>query len=255
MKTKKILSRNRQIRTVFIEYTNNILEKSKDGWIYDDTYLPIRIPTYFPLMDYSDFKLIWTKNNKGLLNCFPKSIMKNIGRNFKYILSNQIGFNKEARFGGYLYLVRDKTDSLINNPPIISIKEKTKNEISEINIKYLAKTIAFCKLNNVKVFLIRSPLHSKFTDIENEPKLRELIKSQLLNSEFLDFKDFKLQNYEFGDLDHLNYKGARVFSNFFNKLLDLNLLNKNNKQEFINNEILKLSISEPLNNMVKKKIS
>jgi len=252
LKVKKIISSNRQIKNVFIEFTNNMIEKSIDSWTFDDTYLPIRIPTYFPLMDYSDFRLIWTYNYKGFLNCVPKSILKNIGRNFKYVLCAEKGFNKEAHFGGYLYLVRDKTDSLVNNPPISNLNEKTKSEISEINIKYLVKTIEFCKLNNVKVFLIRSPLHSKYTGNENKIKFRELLRFQLINSEFLDFKDFPLQNYEFGDLEHLNYKGARIFSIFFNNLLDLNLLNKNNKQDFINNEISKLSFSEPSNNVVTK---
>jgi len=252
LKVKKIISSNRQIKNVFIEYSNNAIEKSMELRTFDDTYLPIRIPTYFPLMDYSDFRLIWTNNYKGFLNCLPKSILKNIGWNFKYVLSAEKGFNKEACFGGYLYLVRDKTDSLINNPPTINLKEKTKSEISEINIKYLVKTIEFCKLNNVKVFLIRSPLHSKYTGVENELKYRELLRFQLLNSEFLDFKDFPIQNYEFGDLEHLNYKGARIFSIFFNNLLDLNLLNNNNKQDFINNEISKIPFSEPLNNKVEK---
>jgi len=98
----------------------------------------------------------------------------------------------------------------------------------------------------VKVYLIRSPLHSKYTGIDNELKFKELLHKQLLNPEFLDFKDFPLQNDEFGDLEHLNYKGARIFSIFFNNLLSLNLLNKIDKQDFINNEISKLSFAEPL---------
>lgn len=244
LKVKKIISSNRQVKNIFIEYSNNAIETSMDSWTFDNTYLPIRIPTYLPLMDYSDFRLIWINNYKGFLYCLPKSIIKYIGRNLKYVLFSEKGFIKESRFGGYLYLEKDKTDSLINNPPVTIKKENSKTEISEINIKYLIKTIEFCKSNNVKVFLIRSPLHSRYYGVENEPKYREILHFKLLNTELLDFKDFPIENHEFGDFEHLNFKGARVFSIFFNNLLDLNILNKNNKQDFINNIISKLPLKE-----------
>ena len=44
-------------------------------------------------------------------------------------------------------------------------------------------------------------------------------------------------NSEFGDLEHLNYKGAIVFSNWFSNLLKSGVLEKRNKQEFINAKI------------------
>lgn len=55
--------------------------------------------------------------------------------------------------------------------------------------------------------------------------------------EYLDFSKFPLDNSEFGDLEHLNYKGAKVFSNWFAQLLNKGILEKSNKQELINGEI------------------
>ena len=44
------------------------------------------------------------------------------------------------------------------------------------------------------------------------------------NIKFYDFKDMELPDSCFGDLDHLNYKGAKVFSEYLEK----EILHKNN---------------------------
>lgn len=241
LKIKKIISSNRQITTVFIEYTNKMIEKTFESWIFEDSYLQIRIPTYLPLMGYPDFNLFLTNNRMVFLKSLPKSIMKNIGHNYKHVLFEEKGFIKEARFGGYLFLMRNSVDSLINNAPTSNPDQKTKIPISELHINYLVKIIEFCKLNNVKVYLIRSPLHPKYPGLDNERLFRELPHQQFSNTEFLDFKDFPIQNSGFADLEHLNAKGARVYSIFFNQLLNRNLLDRNDKQEFINKEISEIS--------------
>ncbi|MEI6140831.1 MAG: hypothetical protein WCP85_16290 [Mariniphaga sp.] len=166
--------------------------------------------------------------------------MENIKVNRLNILK-KINIENDHRFGGYFYLIRDKTDSLINSIDIVY--EKKSIEISETNILYLSKIIEFCKSNNVQVYLIRSPLHKKFPGRWNEQEFIQILNSKFSKIEFLDFKDFPLQNHEFGDLGHLNYRGAKVFSVFFNGLLNSGILNRKNKLEYINDEIIKFQIS------------
>jgi len=55
--------------------------------------------------------------------------------------------------------------------------------------------------------------------------------------DFLDFNNFPLNNEEFGDFEHLNYKGAKRFSLWFNELLEKGLLSMENKSEFIISEM------------------
>ena len=250
LKTRKIIANNKQIKVVFIEFTNNQINEGMYYWTWGDMYLSKFFPSYLPLMDFSDLDFLWKKNWKGIITCPPKLYMRNITYNILAALKLK-NIETDNRFGGYTYLVRDKTDSLINIS-LDTIKEKSPSKISETNILYLSKTIEFCLSHNVKVYLIRSPQHPKYPEVRNEQQFKEILFSKFLKIEFLDFKDFPLQNYEFADLEHLNYKGARVFSIFFNNLLDLNLLNKNNKQDFIDNEISKISFSEPLNSNVAK---
>ena len=66
-----------------------------------------------------------------------------------------------------------------------------------------------------------------------------MLKSKFSDTEFLDFSQFQLLNSEFGDLAHLNHKGATKFSIWFNNLLNNGLLEKDNKQKFIDNEMIK----------------
>ena len=51
--------------------------------------------------------------------------------------------------------------------------------------------------------------------------------------ELLDLSEFPLTNDQFGDLEHLNHKGAKVFSQWFDQMLKKDLLLKKNKQEWI----------------------
>ncbi len=110
-------------------------------------------------------------------------------------------------------------------------------KISYYNLKYLTKIITLCKNNNIRVILIRSPQHKKYSGYSNEIKYQEIRKQYFPSIEYIDFSKFPLKNSEFGDLEHLNYKGAAKFSNWFNELLRMNFLEKNNKQDIINEEI------------------
>ena len=115
-----------------------------------------------------------------------------------------------------------------------------------------------------RIYLIIQNLEEATTDLgigSNRPKLKiavppSLLKNWLLpriidssliglnrNIEFidtldyLDFSKFKLENKDFGDLDHLNYKGAKIFSVWFSSILEKGLIEAKEKETFIENEI------------------
>ncbi|MEI7597384.1 MAG: hypothetical protein WCK02_16670 [Bacteroidota bacterium] len=111
---------------------------------------------------------------------------------------------------------------------------------SPISISLLNKVIKECLERNVNVYLIRTPFHSLSSVIQNESQFKILIKSKFKNRIFLDFKDFPLKNNDFADYVHLNFRGAKKVSLFFNSLLKKNLLKTGRPQKLINDEILKL---------------
>ena len=89
--------------------------------------------------------------------------------------------------------------------------------------------------------MVRSPQHKNISR-SNEARLLRIKDEKFNNVEFLDFDKFPLQDDEYQDFGHLNYKGAKVFSQWFNELLKKGLLSKKNKSQFIASEIEKSRI-------------
>lgn len=229
-KTTKIIEQNPSIEVVFVEFTNNQINESMNNWIWDGKYIGHRYINYSPFMDISD-KVILAKNNlTGYFNWTSLSLKSNLDR----ILKQNFAYSESI--GGYLYLERDKTDSLVNAIDNNYSQLKTKG-ISEFNLQYLTRIINFCEEQDKRVILIRSPQHKKYPGYSNELMYQGIRKNRYSSIEYLDFSKFPLTNSEFGDLDHLNTRGAKVFSSWFSKALKNGILLKSDKQSFIDNEI------------------
>jgi hypothetical protein len=201
-------------------------------WIWGDKNMSYRFPKYAPFMKKEEQELLARNNFQNYFLSLSVLLKDNIIRikNNDYYFSNKIG--------GYLWLERNKTDSLIAN---IKNNHKPNNSpsISNKNIEYLNKIVRLCKKEKVNIFLVRSPQHKLYSGRINEDYFRNIKDSLFKEIVFLDFNNFSLNNSEFGDLEHLNHYGAKVFSLWFNKLLKDNLLNKEDKKEFIEIEMRK----------------
>lgn len=225
-KTKKLIEQNPTIKTVFIEFANNQINQAMNDWIWDEKYMSYRFPKYGVFMDVESYKLLANKNPTCLLSSTRNLIKNSIKSTFR-------GFKNQEDIGGYIYLVRDKTDSLLANLPVHAVTKNGTQEISERNLEYLRKTVDFLISKNIKIFLVRSPMHAKYEGYNNEQKFQEILHSRFSDIEFLDFSKFHAADSEFGDLEHLNHKGAAKFSFWLDNLLKNGLLEKVKKQNFI----------------------
>jgi GGDEF domain-containing protein len=99
------------------------------------------------------------------------------------------------------------------------IKKETSSEISEINLKYLKKIVSLCNQSKVKLVFFRTPIHQKLFESYDEKTFQSIRTKQFNSIAFLDFHDFKLENDEYGDFNHLNFKGAKKFSEHFNTIV------------------------------------
>jgi hypothetical protein len=64
-------------------------------------------------------------------------------------------------------------------------------------------------------------------------------KEKFSNIDFLDFNKFPLNDEDFADFGHLNYKGATKFSKWFNTMVNSGLLLNKNKQVLIDQSLSK----------------
>jgi hypothetical protein len=232
IKLNKILESNQDKKVIFLEYSNNNIVSEMNNWIWDDIHILDRYRLYSSFTPYEEAKLLYSKNPKMALLCDVRSVVNNV-----YYIFNLKNIASNKKMGGYIYLVRDKTDSLLQAMTINHDKIQTDSNISNTNIKYLVKIIEMCRKNGNQIFLVRIPLHPKYQRLGNESRYRDILNHELGDVDFLDFKDYHLKDSDYGDLEHLNYRGAKKYSLFFNKLLKSGLLEKADKQKYINQQM------------------
>ncbi|MBJ7879146.1 hypothetical protein [Gelidibacter salicanalis] len=236
-KTKRVIMQNASINVVFVEFTNNQIDESMDDWIWGDKFLSNSYPKYSSFMNADDNLVLFQNNPSAFINALSLSLKTKITKIFENKLK------RSHISGGYLHLEKKLTDSIIKNTERLKHEAiAAQKDISEANLSYLDALIEFCTANNKRVILIRSPQHEKYPGYENENKYVEILQTRYANIEYMDFSNFPLTNNEYADLDHLNYKGAKVFSEWFADLLSNGLLEKKNKQDYIDERIMTKSL-------------
>ena len=231
-KLKKVLENNTQIKTCFVEFTNNNIESKFEKWIWDDQYISNRYPKYFAFMNASDIFLLAKLNTFAILNAQSASLKSN----FLFIKSKKKNYIIENNLGGYLHIDKTVSDSCLRIQNKFIEKIDTIN-IANINLQYLTKIVDLCNNKKVKLFFIRSPTHKNCTGMYNERQYKNVLKKSFSNVEFLDFKNFILPNLNYVDYEHFNYKGASKYSKFFNSLVEDGLLIRRNKQQMIDSAL------------------
>lgn len=229
-KLKKVIEENGHINTVFIEFANNHVDSVMDDWTWGFQKMSFYLPYYSPHMESEDFNLLLEHNSADLLASYSIATRKHLYRIIKgdFYLTDEIG--------DFMGSELSKVDELIAKEDFNSSISKS-HSLSDTNLNYLRKMIDFCRKNNTKVFLIRSPQHPLYADLVNEPIYQNVKKTQFNDVDLLDFDAMYFPNSNYLDLHHLNNLGATKFTKLFNELIENNLLNLDNKQSFIDKSI------------------
>ena len=77
---------------------------------------------------------------------------------------------------------------------------------------YLMKIVELCKIYNVELILINTPTYK--SEIYSNNTLQSYYNRYFSQIKYLDFSDFVLPDSGYGDIEHLNYKGAEIFSQY-----------------------------------------
>lgn len=216
-KLKKITSQNPQITTVLLSFSNNQIEEKMTDWTFNEESMNQYYSKYSFEMDKEDYFLFFKNSFKNLLIAELKGIVFNA----KCVLKKENRIQNHD-FGGYLFSKRMKTDSLISHHYIDEIKKEQTNIVSDVNLSYLKKIVNFCKEKNIKLLFFRTPIHPLLFKIQDENRFQKIRKENFGAIPFIDLYNFPITNEEFGDFSHLNYKGARKVSLYFNDLLKKN---------------------------------
>ncbi len=240
LKLKKIIKENKQIKTVFLEFTNNQIALDMETWAVSEEFNLNNLPKYTPVMDFADYKYIISTDPSSFL----KASIVTFKSNLKFVLKNKRDFIIHGRWGGFLPSKECFTDSLLNSQQVTKKSKMAIAKTTYVNLNFVMKIVEFCNENDVKIYLIRSPQHKKYIGRNNEKQFCKIINDKFDNIYFLDFNDFLLNDKDYRDLEHLNYKGAKKFSLFFDALLKKGLLKSSNPEQLVKDEIVKYNATK-----------
>ncbi|HTO35099.1 MAG TPA: hypothetical protein VLZ72_02595 [Flavobacterium sp.] len=216
-KLTHLLKINPHIQKVYVSFSNNQLEEKMSQWTFDDEYIQDKYSKYFFVMPREEKQLLFKQNPKAVF-----STEMNIIKNNSIALVRHKGKLGKQYWGEYLHLEGEKIDSLIKVNYIDTIKETQTPEISEVNLTYLKKIVKLCQTAGKEVIFFRTPIHETLRDIYDEDVFQSFRKKYFSEIPFFDFAAYPLLDNEFRDFDHLNYKGANKFSEYFNENINSN---------------------------------
>ncbi|HOO99191.1 MAG TPA: hypothetical protein PK766_06485 [Bacteroidales bacterium] len=217
VKIKALLEENKHLETVFLGYSfADLLLEKEESWLFSDEYIVEKVKDYNYLLEPEERKLLLANNPKAYLNGLLKSVFSN--------LTTALGSNTVPKsagqlvnFGGYKFLVRDK----LNADPGF----KTANDSivkSHQQEKYLKKIYDLCQRHQVRLVLFTTPKHSSYIESLEADNFNMWIdvRNDLHADSLLDLSRYVLPDSCFGDLSHLNYRGAKLFSAYLDTLLN-----------------------------------
>jgi hypothetical protein len=222
VKIKSLLEYNNQISTIFIGFAfGDLLKETEEGWLFKDESVIEKTKSYNYLLNYSDKSLLIKNNPKA----YVEGLMKSIFSNFLVFIKSYSPEDFNGRiinFGGYWYLVRDKLQKDIKKMNLYNEHPFEKGLIQE---KYLKMISLLCQQKSIKLILLNTPKYKYYnTNINGEIKQNWLsVRNSLSKDSLLDLSTLNLPDSCYGDMMHLNYKGAKLFSNYLNAKLHSNL--------------------------------
>lgn len=216
-KIKALLEANAHIRNVFISYSYaDLLIEKEETWLLSNYFMVEKVQNYNYLLDRQERLLLIRSNPAAYLSGVAKSAIKS----FETVaISSGTGGhgNSIPDFGGYKRLERDK----LSIDPALETGSDEKVQQSTNQVKYLRMISELCHQYSVKLVLLNPPKHKSYNERVNH-EIRQLwldVRNSLPADSLLDLSGFLMPDSCFGDLSHLNYKGASVFSHHLNEIL------------------------------------
>lgn len=207
---ENLLSQNPQIDTVFLVVSPFSLRESDADRSYEDNSYIESVTYYTPYMSIDDLKEL------PISLPFIKDMY--LGGCLKYLANPQ-------ECGGYIFNTRDdmKADKIKLKREELSGPVNIQNG-NDITLHQLSMIGKICKDANVKLIYLSTPnwdAHNKYDISLFRKQVVQLQKNN--NADYWDYVDYPLADSCYADMTHLNWKGAREFTNILKIRLQTNI--------------------------------
>lgn len=209
-KLKEVVKQNPQVDTVYVEFNPKTILRWEDTKLWRKN----QVPNYLAFFDLKDHRLLAKDDNLG----YQQEIIKGIITNLKRIALNR--YNYIDSIGGYRYVPSSRIKAILDTITYDPQKQFSlvQKRLSKYDSSYLKKMVQLCENKNIEIIFVRSPYHKNFDGHRYEDIFQAYRRKYFGTILFLDFQDFPMDDSEFKDLEHLNYKGAKKFSLWFENL-------------------------------------
>lgn len=235
IKLRKLLASNHQIQTVLVECSDiNLSEENMKKWMYESASVKYLYPKYATIMTLAEKTTVLKLSPFAFIKSFPFILRDNI----LFTINHTNDIIAAKQFGGYLAKEGSHLDT-IKNTTVPTANSKQSFSLAAFNLQYLDSIIALCQQHQVHYYLLRAPVHSSYGLASFDKTYDSVLANRYPNANLIDFANYKLDDSDFFDPHHLNYKGARVVS----KKLDsvLRLLNDPNTTTLFDNHRIVLT--------------
>jgi hypothetical protein len=206
IKARRLLANGYKIDTIIMEFTNNSLNTVK--WVVSDSRLMRNYKKYFAVMNLGEHAFVFNNN--------PIKSLKT----FFSITPFELFSNTKNVDGAYLYLIKNKIEGFDKSINVASDDSASEvfNDIHDQENCGIVNLLSLIKGHPRTFFIItRMPMHKSYKGLGNEKRFQYFVKqlNENRNCRFIDFLKSNLNDEDYADDEHLNYKGARKFTPVF----------------------------------------
>jgi len=213
---KKILNNDNNLKYILLGLSFSNFGENRDNRIYKTEEIKNMYPRYFLILENREKLSLLKKNPNGLLKSTP------------YILKSAIiTFLKANKYANYPFwgFFRDSKNTDLSDKNIKAAINRhyynTNSDLlqgfSALQLEYLLKIIDLCSKKNIRLYLINTPVSNEY--FSKIPKkfinhYYNIVKKLKFtkNVKILDYHNYQLPKNCYGDADHLNSNGAKIFS-------------------------------------------
>jgi hypothetical protein len=233
VKIKSLTEINKQIHTIYLGFSfHDIVKSTEERWLFQDQFVMEKIKNYNYLLGNPEKKLIFKHNPKAYIKGCLQCIINNF-KGFIKSYSSKKTNNKINNFGGYEYNTRYKLRDDIK----INAFTGQHSDVSLVQDEYLKMISRLCRQKAIRLILFDTPKNKYYASrFDEETKNNWLsIRKSMMQDSLLDLSELSFPDSCYYDMDHLNCKGAGIFSEYLNEELHYN------KSEALTKEIIELN--------------
>jgi hypothetical protein len=189
-----------------------LLQSKEDEIIMSNEFMFPKVAFYIFLLGKEEFAVY--KNKVSLFQAILQTPVRNVNAVIKYFRKGKANYTyKDIRVGGYSRLDQDRLQTDMKRWEKNKDKKRDEEE-SPLQKRYLQQMLSLCNEHNVRLILINTPTYQSQKYDNNVSKLYEYRNRYLKQADLFDYSNFSLPDSCRGDIAHLNYKGAKIFSEY-----------------------------------------